>query len=36
MMVKFDYKASSVYQKIKSLRDQGLINLNKAGELFIN
>jgi hypothetical protein len=36
LKVKFDYQNSSVYEKIKILRDQGLINLNKDGELFIN
>ena len=33
---KFDIKNSNVYKRIKNLREQGLINLNKAGELSIN
>jgi hypothetical protein len=36
LKVKFGYQNSSVYEKIKILRDQGVINLNKDKELFIN
>jgi len=36
LVEKFDIQNSNVYKRIKNLRDQGLINLNKAGELSIN
>ena len=36
LVKKTDIQKSNVYKRIKNLREQGLINLNKAGELSIN